>query len=371
MSTLKVNTIGNKGSAVDFPNKLKVRGNAIEQGYTASGTEPSSPSEGDFWWDSANEVVYQYVNSEFKSISVKPPFNWGGDRGVFAGGVQSGNTRVNTMDYFDITTTGNASDFGDITGNFSNISGASDATYGVYIGSYTGSSASTDMYYITFATIANATDFGDVSLNYIWPFVGNVSNGTRGLYAGGYDYATGTIRNTIEYFTITTTGNTVDFGDLTVAHRRGACFSDATYGLFGGGHSSSATINVIDYVTIATTGNAADFGDLTVVTAGFSGASDLTRGLFIGGIDGGSYNTISYVTIATPSNATDFGDLSSGQYQHGSTSNITRAVSGGGYVGSLSNTVQYVTIQTTGNSSDFGDLTLARSDLGALSGNAS
>ena len=42
MSTLKVNTIGNKGSAVDFPNKLKVRGNAIEQGYTASGTEPVS-----------------------------------------------------------------------------------------------------------------------------------------------------------------------------------------------------------------------------------------------------------------------------------------------------------------------------------------
>ena len=62
MSTLKVNTIGNKGSAVDFPNKLKVRGNAIEQAYTASGTEPSSPSAGDIWYDSTNKVVYQYIN---------------------------------------------------------------------------------------------------------------------------------------------------------------------------------------------------------------------------------------------------------------------------------------------------------------------
>ena len=302
--------------------------------------------------------------------------SWFGDRAIFAGGVYSGSSRTNVMDYLDITTTGNATDFGDMPGSYSHISGASDATYGVYIGSYTGSGVSTDMYYITFSTTGNATDFGDVTLNYYWPFVGNVSNGTYGLYAGGMDYATSTLRNTIEYFTITSPANAADFGDMTIGKRRGACFSDATYGVFGGGLDNSSTSNVIDYVTIATPGNATDFGDLTVATQAFCGASDDTRGLFIGGIDGSSNNTISYVTIASPGNATDFGDLTvgGGSYQHGATSNSTRAVSGGGWasnVGGIQNTVQYVTIQTTGSSSDFGDLTQARSDVGALSGNAS
>ena len=62
----------------------------------------------------------------------------------------------------------------------------------------------------------------------------------------------------------------------------------------------------MDYVTIATTGNAIDFGDLTVTTFGPAGTSNATRAIFGGG-DGG--NTIGYITIASTGNATDFGDL--------------------------------------------------------------
>ena len=69
MSTIKVNTIDNEGGAVDFPNKLTVRGNAIERTYTSSGTEPSSPSNGDFWYDTGNDVLKHYINSEFKKSS--------------------------------------------------------------------------------------------------------------------------------------------------------------------------------------------------------------------------------------------------------------------------------------------------------------
>ena len=66
----------------------------------------------------------------------------------------------------------------------------------------------------------------------------------------------------------------------------------------------------IDYVTISTTGNAADFGDLTGVSTNsdayhIGGAYNATRGCFH---YGGSQNTITYVTLATTGNSADFGD---------------------------------------------------------------
>ena len=55
-------------------------------------------------------------------------------------------------------------------------------------------------------------------------------------------------------------------------------------GLFGGGYvTSPGVVNVIDYVEIATTGNAIDFGDLTVARYAIGGCSSQTRGLFGGG----------------------------------------------------------------------------------------
>jgi hypothetical protein len=73
MSTLKVNELNNGGSAVDFPNGFTVGDKPFLQGYTSSATEPTSPAKGDIWWDSANEVLYQYLNDEFKEISIVPP----------------------------------------------------------------------------------------------------------------------------------------------------------------------------------------------------------------------------------------------------------------------------------------------------------
>ena len=82
--------------------------------------------------------------------------------------------------------------------------------------------------------------------------------GSRGLFGGGDGPS-----NVIEYVTIATTGNAIDFGDLTVARYRLAACSNGTRGVWGGGYISTYS-NVIDYVTIATTGNAIDFGDLSV-----------------------------------------------------------------------------------------------------------
>ena len=74
MSTLKVDSITNNGSAVDLTNgAFQIGGNDVVQGYTESATEPSSPTKGDLWWDTANEVLYQYLNGEFKAIGTVVP----------------------------------------------------------------------------------------------------------------------------------------------------------------------------------------------------------------------------------------------------------------------------------------------------------
>ena len=52
--------------------------------------------------------------------------------------------------------------------------------------------------------------------------------------------------------------------------------------ILGGFHLQSG-VNTIDYVEIATTGNALDFGDLTIQELGNTCLSSPTRGIFAGG----------------------------------------------------------------------------------------
>jgi len=65
------------------------------------------------------------------------------------------------------------------------------------------------MDYITIQSTGNATDFGD--LTDLRSSTGGVSDATRGCFGGGVS------SNVIDYITILTTGNATDFGDLTVA----------------------------------------------------------------------------------------------------------------------------------------------------------
>ena len=70
------------------------------------------------------------------------------------------------------------------------------------------------MDYITISSTGNATDFGDLSfLASGWSGTSNTTN-ERGIFAGGYD---GSNTNLIEYITINSAGDSTDFGDLTVA----------------------------------------------------------------------------------------------------------------------------------------------------------
>ena len=66
--------------------------------------------------------------------------------------------------------------------------------------------------------------------------------------------------------------------------------------------------DTMDFITIASTGNAVDFGNLQSAN-GRASAANLTRGIFAGGGTPTVSNEIEYVTIATLGNANDFGNL--------------------------------------------------------------
>ena len=262
----------------------------------------------------------------------------------------------NTISEITITTTGNASDFGDLSVNRTPDANASSLTRSVFVG---GSSGNV-MDYVTFTSSGNATDFGDLSTTTVGS--SGTSNGTRGVIGGGN--VSGTISNVMLYLTIATTGNTSDYGDLSVSRSNlAANVNSTTRGVYSGGQGQDGdpVYNNMDYITIASTGNASDFGDLLAVTRNHGGLSSSTRGLFFGGSTTDSstlFNTIQYITIASTGNATDFGDLAQNTLGIAGIAGLTRGVMGGGNdgLGSNLNTIQYVTTATTGNTSDFGDL---------------
>ena len=361
MTQIKVDTVTNAAGTgnPDFADGLTYEGSATSTlnlcEYTSSASEPSSPKNGALWYDTGNSVTKIYANGAWNELTAASGSSavWYGDRGVFAG-------ESVTIDYIDITTTGNATDFGDLAIITTAVMFAvSNGTRGVFGGGSNNLDGNT-IQYITIATASDTTDFGDLSTQ---DYNGaSASNGTRGLFAGGANQDLA-----ITYITIDTTGNPTDFGDLTVDRATLAGCSDGTYGVFGGGQSS----NVIDYVTIDTTGNATDFGDLIQTTARqVAACSDATYGCWGGGNTTVTRtNEIQYVTIQTPSNATDFGDLTVARREFSATSNNSRGVFGGG--DSTSNVIDYITIASPSNATDFGDLTVARENTSALSGAAS
>jgi hypothetical protein len=286
-----------------------------------------------------------------------------GNIGLFAGG--SGNVfpDLNVIDRVVITTTGNATDFGDLTLPRYGLASCASSTRGLFAGgNELGRKNIID--YVTIATNGNATDFGDLTQpvsDHDIVGVAGCNSSTRGVFGGG-NTSSATI-NVIQYVTIASTGNSIDFGDLTIATYNNSSCSSSTRGIFGGGNST----NVIGYITIASVGNAVDFGDLTTANEYLSSCSNSTRGLFAGGSSFG--NRIDYITIATTGNALDFGDMSTVRdYGPGACSNATRGLFAGGYTSVNLNSIVYVTIATTGNSTSFGDMTLARNSLTGCSG---
>jgi len=308
------------------------------------------------------------------SASFTPAAPWVGTRGVWAGGYNPSSGSEDTMEYVTITTTGNATDFGNLSrvaytqgGN-----GVSNGSRGVFGGITNNFGVANEIEYITFANTGNSTDFGDLTV--ARDATAGMSSGVRGVFAGGTGQSQSEFFNVMDYITIASTGNATDFGDLSVGRQFNGGVSNGTRGAVGGGETNSGYSDVIDYITIASAGNATDFGNLTVGRRTVTSATSETRGIWAGGDRGSSAikNEIDYVTISSTGNASDFGNLLAATHHLSGTSSTTRAVIAGGKTGSaegtIQNVIQYIEMASTGNASDFGDLSGVRQDMQACSG---
>ena len=281
-------------------------------------------------------------------------------RGLIAGGSVPGNSTA--IDYFQIQSTSNAQDFGDLT-----VTGQHTACSSTTRGVFAMGSTNNTIDYVTIATTGNATNFGDRTVALNGP--GALSNNTRGVFLGGG--APNPQSDVMDYITIASAGNATDFGNMSSGNKNACGLASPTRGCIA--HGGDPFTNVIDYITIATTGNATDFGDTVQAGEGYAGSSSDTRGIWSGGyVQPANQNVIQYITIASTGNAADFGDLDRLTCQSGAgTSNNLRGCTMGGFTPSPSttatNTMDYITIATTGNSNDFGDITSARAYIGSCS----
>ena len=354
--------------------------------YTSSATEPSSPKNGAIWWDSANSKVYVYANGEFKEISLNTDYPsayvnaYYGDRGLKFGGYDTGVDYSNVINYWDITSAGNATDFGDLTLKRNYVASCSNASRAVSMGGASTQNGDGTAYtaygtdiidYVTIATTGNATDFGDLLARR--NRAASESNGTRAIHGGGIAGDSGAYTNTIEYVTIANTGNSTDFGDLTVTRERLSAASNGSRIVFVGGNDAPNYYNTMDYVTGDTTGNATDFGDMTnqVSNMGATGTGNGDRAIIFGGNGQYYINVIQYFAVSTTGNAADFGDCLGNDSYASACCNSTKAQFVGGYRSADLNIIQEVTMSTLGNATDFGDLTEAVYSSGATSGNPS
>ena len=232
-------------------------------------------------------------------------------RGIFGGGGFP--TENNVLEYITIASEGNAIDFGDLTGENSGVdratpAGASSSTRGIFAGggSYP-SSTSNIIDYIQIATIGNALDFGDLTVDRAGANV--ATNGKKMVIGTGG--SSGGI--SIDQIIIQSKGNAVDFGGVSTFDKfQGAHCSNSVRGIWAGGqmHNPYHLTSAIEFLTIESGGNAIDFGG--TLFEGLrepTGACNQTRGIFAGGINPNGVNTIQFVTIAASGNSQDFGDL--------------------------------------------------------------
>ena len=395
-SVIDVFTLGSKGNSVDFGDitTAKSKGSGVSNGVTGVYGGGETPSPVAF-----QNVIESFTMSTFGNTSdfgdltvarqllssnsnghgglqeqsqrapelysptgtVVPRGLSVGNIGILAGGkLNPAGTVRNDIQFVHISTTGNSSNFGDLTASKYGAGGGSSSTRSLFMGGFVDPATSqTATDYFEFSTKGNAASFG--SLTAARAFTSGCSNSTRALMMGGSGPAPGFTRsNVVDYFTIASIGNASDFGDLSTATSAAGATASSTRAIVAGGTAPGNT-NVIEYFTIGSTGNATDFGDLTVARSYPQGLASSTRGCFGGGSPG--VNTIDYVTIASTSNATDFGDLTVARSQsYGGMSNNTRGVFLPG-TNPDNVTMDYITIASTGNAIDYGDPGVTGGDM--------
>ena len=287
--------------------------------------------------------------------ATSPELQTGGTRALTFGGLTNPYSLKNNIQFFNVDSTGNASDFGNLVSTGRSGSSAADRTRAVIMGGSTpGTPAGdADIEKVTIASTGDATDFGGDLLTGVRGAEA-VNNQTRAVLVSGEHSSTD---NIMQYITIQSSGNAVDFGDVITASSSVKKMSSPTRGVF----CLDVSTSVIEFITISTLGNASDFGDTTGARRNSAATSNAVRGIIFGGITpspSATFDSMDFITLATLGNATDFGDLSTTISSNSAAASPTRAVSIGGVVSpatTMTNTIEYVQFASLGDAVDFGD----------------
>ena len=298
----------------DIKSSPSSRGRAI----FAAGNNNDTP-------DGTSSIEFVNISSQGNGISfgdlTRSAFQVGGSgsdtRGVFGGG-DPGPSSVDVIDYITIASSGDAIDFGNLSAAGRCSAGASSQTRALFLGV----NATNVIDFIEIQTLGNAVDFGDVA---------NGQSGSKGYAASSptrYIYYSGlTIGNSnIQFGTIASKGNTATFGETNGQFRRKNCASNSIRAIFAGGYhnpdgGTTLKHDNIDFITIASEGNAVDFGNLSVARSRIDMTGNQRTCLMAGGQPGSAaISLIESVNYSSNGTVQFFGDLATKRNQGSATS---------------------------------------------------
>ena len=336
---------------------------AVPLGETNNRDNAPEPGTTRFNQDFGTLEFFDGVN--WKTVNSYARYGAAGRAVSFGGLVNPSTTVVKTIGYWNIHTLGNAQNFGEATLNTRMNAACSNGSRGLFAGAFPANQETIE--YVTIPSEGNSIDFGNLSGDRNDAQMGSASSSTRAIWAGGAQEV-----DIIDYVEISTVGNALDFGDLTQGRRNLGGFGSPTRGVFTSGGENPAFKNNNDYITIASKGNAILWNE--TLRSGHRGASNQVRGVYAGGYNpADTYSAIDYVTIASLGNAINFGDLSVARSEQSAASTQTRVVFSGGFTtfpaaaDSVTNSMEYIEIASTGNAIDFGDYLTKISQAGATS----
>ena len=219
--------------------------------------------------------------------------------------------------------------------------------------------------YANISSLGNSINFGDLSLGGKYGAAG-MSNTTRGVIAGGWSGVDGN-QFDIEYITIASEGKAIDWGANNTGGWGSQGTSSSTRGISAGGGYPTASVT-IESIFFSTVGSKEDWGDITALRGrGTTGCNNPTRSVFFGGYISAHSSLIEYKTTASDGDTVFFGDLINLNRLNPGMSSSTRGVMGGSDYNVLKSSLGYITIASTGNAEYFGDLSVIRNWGGATS----
>jgi len=286
-NTMDFVTISTLGNAQDFGDSIATgfyQGGAASRtrGYMMGGQTPGSPNgvaniDTMVFSSTGNATDYGDLTQAAKFVrSIS-----NSTRAVANLGSIGGTGLQNVLEYINMDSTGSTVDFGDLTNIHYTGATTQSSIRGFFQG---GQDSPSSPYYtnmisaITTASLGTYEDWGDL-LTQKSNYQAGFGNATRGIDAGGADQPYTGYMNTIQYYSVVTAGNAVNFGDLSTVHENITGTSDSTRGIIASGQSGGSSHNVIEYIQISTTADAKDFADLTVARMGGAACSNAHGGL--------------------------------------------------------------------------------------------